>query len=341
MIGGQVALSNYCARRMEAPSPSRTSLPGLLWCWAREHWFFFVLHDSYNFPVTFPASGTRLIRVDYSGDNNVNPSFAIYNAFQVYDNTYSSTSLGVDLPNALVGNAITLTAVVSSDQLLPPTGSVTFLDGSTVLGTSALDATGTAVLVTQHLGRRPTHAHRQLSWQWRHCRFGFQPDYRSYLGLRLPGASCKLDDRAGPVWNGDAERHPARRILSGSAFLLRNSARERELQLQPIDCDSGWCESIDDYPDREGHWRGGEPSRKQRSLGHWFDSSSGRRATAAIRQTAAHQGHLCRDRSDGLVHWSRVRRGQHDTSYHSYELHNERNVHKFRGKQDRGNPCEH
>ena len=150
MVGGQVALSNYCApyggaitiTDITSGTPivlgSGTLVP--LYC------------DSYNFPITFPASGTRTIRVDYSGDNNVNPSFAIYNQFPVATNVSASVSLSADLPTAAAGTAVTLTAIVTSDnQLYTPTGTVTFLDGTAVLGTAALDATGTAVFVTQTL----------------------------------------------------------------------------------------------------------------------------------------------------------------------------------------------
>jgi hypothetical protein len=150
MIAGQVALSNYCAPyggtitvtdvTSGMPVVLGTGNLDTLYC------------DSYNFPVTFPASGTRIVRVDYSGDSNVKPSFATYNSFQVYDNTASSISLGVDLPTALAGHAITLTAIVSSDvRLHQPTGTVTFFDGSVLLGTAALDGTGTAVFVTTKL----------------------------------------------------------------------------------------------------------------------------------------------------------------------------------------------
>ena len=150
MVGGQVALSNFCApyggtitvSDMTSGTPvvvgSGTLNP--LYC------------DSYNFPVTFPASGTRIVRVDYSGDSNVNPSFAVYPVFPVAANVPASVSLSADLPTATAGTAVTLTAVVTSDaQLHTPTGTVTFLDGTAVLGTAALDATGTAVFVTKTL----------------------------------------------------------------------------------------------------------------------------------------------------------------------------------------------
>jgi subtilase family serine protease len=150
MVGGQVALYNYCAPFGGTITVTDvTSVPAVvvgsgtldtLYC------------DSYSFLVTFRASGTRIVRVDYSGDGNVNPSFATYTAFPVYDNTSSSTTLSADVPNAIAGSAVTLTAVVSADvPTHMPTGTVTFLDGSATLGTATLDATGTAVLVTNTL----------------------------------------------------------------------------------------------------------------------------------------------------------------------------------------------
>jgi subtilase family serine protease len=149
-VGGEVALYNYCAPfggtvtisdvTSGTPVVVGTGTLSTLYC------------NSYTFPVTFRASGTRIVRVDYSGDSNVNPSFATYTAFTVYDNNASTTSLAADVTSALVGNAVTLTAMVSSDvPLHAATGIVTFLDGTAILGTATLDATGTAVLVTKTL----------------------------------------------------------------------------------------------------------------------------------------------------------------------------------------------
>jgi hypothetical protein len=149
-IGGQVALNNFCAPfgGTITVSDVTTGTPVVVGSGALTTLYC----DSYTFPVTFPASGTRIVRVDYSGDSNVNPSFATYTAFPVYDNTSSFTTLSADFPSAIAGSPVTLTAVVSADvRLHMPTGTVTFLDGSTVLGTAALDGTGTAVLVTKTL----------------------------------------------------------------------------------------------------------------------------------------------------------------------------------------------
>jgi hypothetical protein len=57
----------------------------------------------------------------------------------------TTTSLSADVSPAVVGQTVNLTALVTRAAGIP-TGTVTFLDGSTVLGTATLDATGTASL---------------------------------------------------------------------------------------------------------------------------------------------------------------------------------------------------
>jgi hypothetical protein len=149
-VSGQVALHNFCApyggtmtvTDITSGTPVVVGSGNLssLYC------------DSYSFPVTFRSSGTRIVRVDYSGDANVNPAFATYTSFPVSDNSSSSVSLSADVTSASVGSSITLTAMVGSDvRLHALSGAITFLDGTTVLGTAALDASGTAMFVTKTL----------------------------------------------------------------------------------------------------------------------------------------------------------------------------------------------
>jgi hypothetical protein len=57
----------------------------------------------------------------------------------------TATTLSTDVNPAFVGQAVALTAVVTGPAGIP-TGTVTFLDGDTVLGTATLDDTGTASL---------------------------------------------------------------------------------------------------------------------------------------------------------------------------------------------------
>jgi len=112
--------------------------------------------SSYDVPVTFSSGGMHLIRADYSGDANVNPSTQTYHNFPVNPNAPTNISLSVDIPVASAGTTITFTANVSSDvrQHLP-TGSATFLDGTATVGTAALDANGNAVLAIKTLAGGP------------------------------------------------------------------------------------------------------------------------------------------------------------------------------------------
>jgi hypothetical protein len=57
----------------------------------------------------------------------------------------TTTALSADVSPAVVGQTVNLTATVTRAAGIP-TGTVTFLDGSTVLGTATLDGTGTASL---------------------------------------------------------------------------------------------------------------------------------------------------------------------------------------------------
>ncbi len=104
-------------------------------------------YGSFPVTVTFKNVGTRLIRADYSGDANLNPTSATYH-MPVPANSDSNVSLSADQSTVIAGQSVTFSAVVGSDiRLHIPGGKVTFLDGATVIGSAALDSTGTANLV--------------------------------------------------------------------------------------------------------------------------------------------------------------------------------------------------
>jgi hypothetical protein len=98
--------------------------------------------DSYFVPVTFTTAGKHVIRMSFSGDSNVNASTATY-VVNVLANESSYTSLSVDLPTAAPGSAVTLIAQVASPVRLHSIAGqkVTFLDGSTLLGSATLGGT--------------------------------------------------------------------------------------------------------------------------------------------------------------------------------------------------------
>jgi hypothetical protein len=104
-------------------------------------------YGSFPVTVTFTTVGTRLIRADYSGDANLNPTSSTYH-MPIPANSASNISLSADQSTVIASQRVTLSALVSSDiRLYVPVGKVTFLDGTAVIGTAALDGTGTANLV--------------------------------------------------------------------------------------------------------------------------------------------------------------------------------------------------
>lgn len=108
--------------------------------------------DSFTFPAIFKTAGQHLIRVNFSGDSNVNASNSSGN-ITVNANTSPSVNLVADVPNSVVGGVINLSAQVQSDvRQYVATGSVVFLDGTTSIGTVKLDGTGTANLAISTLG---------------------------------------------------------------------------------------------------------------------------------------------------------------------------------------------
>jgi hypothetical protein len=113
------------------------------------------------------AAGTHALRADYHGDGNTNASFATLQ-YSVGNATTSMTLTASPNP-AVVGQTVVLTATVSSSApagaapvavaaaaalALPtagvpaatPTGTVQFFDGTTSLGSVALDGNGVATL---------------------------------------------------------------------------------------------------------------------------------------------------------------------------------------------------
>jgi len=94
--------------------------------------------------VTF-LPGTHYISASYGGDANFSGSGSPVLQL-VVQNSFTITSLGANPSNAGVGQTVTFTAAVSatgSGGIGLPSGSVTFMDGSVMLGTGTL---GTAAL---------------------------------------------------------------------------------------------------------------------------------------------------------------------------------------------------
>jgi subtilase family serine protease len=101
--------------------------------------------------VNVTTAGTRTLRLDYTGDSNVKgTSQTYYVPFTATDSSY--VTLGTSVTNSFGGQPVTLTAMVGSNlPLHVATGTVTFLNGTTVVGSAKVDKTGTATLTTRKL----------------------------------------------------------------------------------------------------------------------------------------------------------------------------------------------
>jgi autotransporter-associated beta strand protein len=106
--------------------------------------------QSTNFtPATgssFPVGVTPVTVV--ATDIHQNNSTSTFNV-KVVDST--ETSVATTLTPVTYGNSVTFTATVAACATLVPTGTVTFEDGKTVLGTVTLDGTATATFETANL----------------------------------------------------------------------------------------------------------------------------------------------------------------------------------------------
>jgi sugar lactone lactonase YvrE len=95
------------------------------------------------------TTGSHLISATYAGDaNHTGSNTATLTELIVEASTASLTS---SLNPAAAGNNVTFTAKITGSGTTVPTGSVTFMDGATLLGKVALDATGSASLQTATL----------------------------------------------------------------------------------------------------------------------------------------------------------------------------------------------
>src|SRR5439155_298190 len=94
--------------------------------------------------------GNHAVAVVYSGDASFTGSGSTMLAFSIGQTT-TTTTLDASTNTPVTGQPVTLTATVHAGAPGTPTGSVTFVDGSTVLGTAWLNADGVATMNTDDL----------------------------------------------------------------------------------------------------------------------------------------------------------------------------------------------
>jgi hypothetical protein len=108
-----------------------------------------------TFSTATLAGGTHTITATYSGDTDHAPSSG--SVMQVVTTAGTATALASSTNPSVFGQSITITATVTSGAGGVPTGTVTFSDGVTTLGTGTLDATGATTFTTSALAVA-THA---------------------------------------------------------------------------------------------------------------------------------------------------------------------------------------
>jgi hypothetical protein len=99
-----------------------------------------------TFSTSSLAAGTHAITAEYAGDTNFLGSSSSSLSQSVTQTTTTTTLTSAPNPST-AGQAFTLTATVTSSTGGIPTGTVTFQEGKTVLGSSALNAAGKAVFI--------------------------------------------------------------------------------------------------------------------------------------------------------------------------------------------------
>ena len=111
-----------------------------------------VVGDSTRFVTMQLPAGVDSITAVYSGNADFNGSTSSIVSVTILNKANSSVSLTASPSTALIGSAVTLTAVVQSataDFRATPTGSVSFYLGSTLLGTASLVGDSTSFVFSQ------------------------------------------------------------------------------------------------------------------------------------------------------------------------------------------------
>lgn len=98
-----------------------------------------------NYNAAFSTTGSHSITAIYSGDLNNTGSTSPAKVVSVVTKAPTTTVLTTDVPEAVLGQPMTLTASVTG---FTPTGTVTFKDGSTTKGTGTLSGSGDTATAT-------------------------------------------------------------------------------------------------------------------------------------------------------------------------------------------------
>jgi hypothetical protein len=109
-------------------------------------------NDQATFSTSSLSVGGHPITATYSGDANFLTSSDSIGGTQTVSKATTSTTVNSSSATSTFGQGVTFTAMVSvTTGATTPTGTVTFMDGTTTLGTATLDSSGQASLFTTAL----------------------------------------------------------------------------------------------------------------------------------------------------------------------------------------------
>ena len=104
---------------------------------------------SATYTVNNYASGSYSVSASFAGNSDMQGSSAFLT--EVVASSSMATALNVTPSPAYQGQTVILTATVSTGNGVTPAGTVSFSDGTTVLGNATLNTTGVAILTTNSL----------------------------------------------------------------------------------------------------------------------------------------------------------------------------------------------
>jgi YVTN family beta-propeller protein len=164
-----------------------------------------------TFTTSTLAVGSHSITAIYEGDSNFASSTSSTANEQILATTTTTLS---PIASASYGESLTLTATVKSSSSGTPTGSVTFMDGTTTLGTGTLNSSGVATFTTSLLA---VGSHSLTASYSGEANFATSTSSTLSLTVNPAATSASVSASANPSYSGAAVTFTAAITSSGGA----------------------------------------------------------------------------------------------------------------------------
>jgi hypothetical protein len=186
--------------------------------------------------ISFPATGTYAVTASYAGDANNQTSSSNPVSVAVTPVT-SKTTLTISTSSANPNQQLTFTATVTGSN---PTGDVTFISGSTTLGTASL-ANGTASLPFSFTTAGSFTVTANYAGDAANLASSSNTITVTVVApdFTVSASPTTATHRAWSIGNDDPLHRATRRLHRNRDVLLRNPASRSGLHLRPCLCDPG------------------------------------------------------------------------------------------------------